>query len=83
MSQQRFTEKTQEALGAAQRAAESRNHSQLEPEHLLLALLQQPDGVPARILRRRRSFGAAWSLSRQSRPVRQAASASSCVTSSH
>jgi ATP-dependent Clp protease ATP-binding subunit ClpB len=48
----RFTEKAQEALFAAQSLAEDNNHSQVEPEHLLTALLQQTDGVVPQVLER-------------------------------
>src|SRR4051812_6451836 len=48
----RFTEKSQEAIVAAQQLAESMNHSQVEPEHLLVALLQQPDGIVPQVLQR-------------------------------
>src|SRR3954453_22848140 len=48
----RLTEKSQEALVAAQQAAESRGHSQVEPEHLLAALLQQPEGIVPQVLHR-------------------------------
>ncbi|MGE5618179.1 MAG: ATP-dependent chaperone ClpB [Sphingomonadaceae bacterium] len=41
----RLTEKAQEALASAQRLAEEHSNSQLEPEHLLLALLEQQGGV--------------------------------------
>ena len=47
-----FTEKAREALVAAQQLAEERRNSQLEPEHVLLALLGQQDGVAPRILER-------------------------------
>jgi len=40
----RFTIKAQEALSEAQRLAQSRSQQQLLPEHVLLALLEQPDG---------------------------------------
>jgi ATP-dependent Clp protease ATP-binding subunit ClpB len=40
-----LTEKAQEAVIAAQRLAEERHHTQLEPEHLLYALVSQPNGV--------------------------------------
>src|SRR3974377_2345553 len=49
-----FTEKAREALVAAQQMAEQRRNSQLEPEHLLLALVRQEDGVAPRILERLR-----------------------------
>jgi len=48
----RFTEKAQQALFAAQSLAEENNHSQVEPEHLLAALLQQADGVVPQVLER-------------------------------
>jgi ATP-dependent Clp protease ATP-binding subunit ClpB len=41
----RFTVKAQEAVQAAQALAEREGHQQIEPEHLLIALLEQPDGV--------------------------------------
>jgi ATP-dependent Clp protease ATP-binding subunit ClpB len=41
----RFTEKSQEALQAAQQLAEEANQQSVEPEHLLLALIEQTDGV--------------------------------------
>ncbi len=48
----RFTEKSQEALIAAQAIAERNGNSQIEPEHLLLALLEQGDGVVPQVLTR-------------------------------
>ncbi|MER3485603.1 MAG: type VI secretion system ATPase TssH, partial [Chloroflexota bacterium] len=50
MSSNKFTEKAQEALLAAQQLAESRSHTQLEPEHLLYALVQQEGGVVPAVL---------------------------------
>ncbi len=50
MNINRFTEKAQEAVLSAQRAAEERSHTQVEPEHLLLALVEQDDGVVPQIL---------------------------------
>ena len=46
----RWTEKSQEALVAAQHLAERNGNSQLEPEHLLLALLEQGEGVVPQVL---------------------------------
>jgi len=40
-----FTRKTGEALGAAQAMARERNNTQVTPEHLLAALLSQPESV--------------------------------------
>ena len=50
MNLNKFTEKAQEAILAAQQVAENSNHSQLDVEHLLVALLEQADGVAPRIL---------------------------------
>jgi ATP-dependent Clp protease ATP-binding subunit ClpB len=48
----RFTRKTGEALQAAQALARERNHSQVTPEHLLAALVGQPEGVVLPVLER-------------------------------
>ena len=48
----RLTEKAQEAFTTAQRLAEERRHTQLEPEHLLHALVGQADGVVPAVLQR-------------------------------
>jgi len=48
----RFTERSQEALTAAQQAAQQLQHPTVEPEHLLLALLEQDDGLVPGLLRR-------------------------------
>src|SRR5499427_5608218 len=50
MDLNKLTEKAQEAIAAAQRSAESRRNTQLEPEHLLLALVQQENGVVPAVL---------------------------------
>jgi ATP-dependent Clp protease ATP-binding subunit ClpB len=49
MNLQRYTEKAQEALLGAQSLATEYNQSQIEPEHLLLALLEQDGGVVPQI----------------------------------
>ncbi|HEV8132856.1 MAG TPA: ATP-dependent chaperone ClpB, partial [Acidobacteriota bacterium] len=46
----KFTVKGQEALEAAANLANRHGHQQVEPEHLLLALLQQKDGTVAAVL---------------------------------
>ncbi|MCU0490832.1 MAG: ATP-dependent chaperone ClpB [Chloroflexaceae bacterium] len=46
----RLTEKSTEAIVAAQNIAERNGNSQVEPEHLLLALLDQGDGVVPQVL---------------------------------
>ncbi|MGI8796759.1 MAG: ATP-dependent chaperone ClpB [Acidimicrobiia bacterium] len=48
----KFTRKTGEALGAAQSLARDRNHAQVAPEHLLAALIGQPEGVVLPVLER-------------------------------
>ncbi|HTD46895.1 MAG TPA: Clp protease N-terminal domain-containing protein, partial [bacterium] len=48
----KFTEKAQEALVTAQSLAKEQHHGQVEAEHLLLALLNQSDGIPAAVLGR-------------------------------
>ncbi len=51
MQADRFTVKSQEALAAAQRIAGARGNPQLEPPHLLAALLEQPEGIVVPVLR--------------------------------
>jgi ATP-dependent Clp protease ATP-binding subunit ClpB len=45
-----FTEKAREALSGSQKLAARLNHQAIEPEHLLLALLDQEKGLAAAIL---------------------------------
>jgi ATP-dependent Clp protease ATP-binding subunit ClpB len=45
MDLERYTEKAQAAIIDAQSLARDHNHPAIEPTHLLLALLRQPDGV--------------------------------------
>ena len=45
MNLNKYTQKAQEAVLQAQTLAEEHNHSQIEPLHLLAALLQQQEGV--------------------------------------
>ncbi|MEE2613759.1 MAG: Clp protease N-terminal domain-containing protein, partial [Acidobacteriota bacterium] len=52
MNLTRYTEKAQEGVLAAQQLAERSHHPQVEPEHLLLTLVEQPDGVVPSVLRR-------------------------------
>ena len=49
---EKFTIKSQESLQAAQRSAETRGNPQVEPEHLLSALLDQEGGVVSSLLHR-------------------------------
>lgn len=46
----RFTQKSQEAIAQAQALTERNGNSQVEPEHLLLSLLEQGDGVVPQVL---------------------------------
>jgi ATP-dependent Clp protease ATP-binding subunit ClpB len=46
----KFTEKAQQALQAAAEEAQSRQQQAIEPEHLLLALVRQQDGIARPIL---------------------------------
>ncbi|MFN2137747.1 MAG: Clp protease N-terminal domain-containing protein, partial [Candidatus Promineifilaceae bacterium] len=48
----KFTQKSQEALQEAQQLASEYNHPNIEPVHLLKALLDQDDGVVRSVLRR-------------------------------
>ena len=48
----RLTEKSYEALVAAQAAAERTGNSEVQPEHLLFTLLEQGDGVVPQVLAR-------------------------------
>jgi len=50
MDLNKYTQKAQEAILAGQTLATEYNHAQIEPEHLLLALLQQPDGVVPQVV---------------------------------
>ncbi len=50
MKLDRLTVKAQEAIAASRDVAVARNHAEVRPEHLLLALLEQEGGVVPRIL---------------------------------
>ena len=52
MNLENYTQKSQEALLNAQRLAEGMNHQTIEPAHLLLALINQEDGVVPAIVTR-------------------------------
>ena len=52
MNLDRFTEKAQEAIVAGQHLAETQHSPQLDAEHLLAALVEPDDGIPAETLRR-------------------------------
>jgi ATP-dependent Clp protease ATP-binding subunit ClpB len=50
MDMSRLTQKSQEALQLAQSAAQRLGHTETDGEHLLLALLEQPEGLVPRLL---------------------------------
>jgi ATP-dependent Clp protease ATP-binding subunit ClpB len=50
MNLNKYTEKAQEAILAAQQNAERAGHPEILPEHLLFALADQPDGIVPAIL---------------------------------
>ena len=52
MNINRFTEKAREGLLAAQQRAEQSGHPQVDPEHLLTALVEQSDGIVPGVLRK-------------------------------
>ena len=52
MNINKYTEKAQEAIIAAQQLAEREGHAEVLPEHLLLTLLEQKDGVVPEIVRK-------------------------------
>src|SRR5215211_3935752 len=52
MQPDRFTIKSQEAVAAAQRLAAERRNPQVAPAHLLLALLDQDDGLVVPVLQK-------------------------------
>ncbi|MEP7358454.1 MAG: AAA family ATPase, partial [Anaerolineales bacterium] len=52
MNLEKFTQKAQEAVLEAQKLAGEYSHSQIEPEHVLLGLLRQPEGVAPAVVAR-------------------------------
>jgi ATP-dependent Clp protease ATP-binding subunit ClpB len=52
MDLNKYTEKAREAVLAAQQFAEELNHAQIEPEHLLVTLIEQADGIVPSVLRK-------------------------------
>ncbi len=52
MNLNKFTEKAQEAVMSAQALASELNHAQIDPEHLLVTLAEQADGVVPSVLRK-------------------------------
>jgi ATP-dependent Clp protease ATP-binding subunit ClpB len=52
MNINKYTEKAQEAIATAQQLAEQMSHAQIEPEHLLVALVEQKEGIIPDLLRK-------------------------------
>ena len=52
MNFEQFTHKTQEALQHAQESAQTRGHQGVTPAHVILALLDQPEGVLAPLIQK-------------------------------
>ena len=50
MNLNRYTEKAQEAIVAAQQLADRAGHPEILPEHVLLALIEQPEGIVPAVL---------------------------------
>ena len=65
MDTRRMTQKAQEALQSAITLADTEHNPQVEPLHLLVALLEQPEGIVSRVVDRAGANSAA--LLRQAR----------------
>src|SRR5215467_4796103 len=52
MNINKYTEKAREAVAAAVDLAQQKNNPQVEPEHLLYALVDQRDGIVPELLRK-------------------------------
>jgi ATP-dependent Clp protease ATP-binding subunit ClpB len=52
MDLNKLTQKSQEAVQAGQARAQRLGHQEVDGEHLLLALLEQPEGLVPRLLAR-------------------------------
>jgi ATP-dependent Clp protease ATP-binding subunit ClpB len=52
MNIERFTEKAQEAIASAQSAAQRFQHNEIDAEHILLALLEQSEGLIPELLKK-------------------------------
>ena len=66
MNINKYTEKAREAVAAAHRARASRaNNPQIEPEHLLVALVEQRDGIVPELLRKMNADPAAIARARR------------------
>src|SRR5262245_11579829 len=67
MNINKYTEKAREAVAAAVELATQGNNPQLEPEHLLVALVEQQDGIVPELLRKQNADPAA--IAREAREL--------------
>ena len=70
MDLNRLTQKSQEALAAAQSLAIERGHTEVDVEHLLMALLDQPEGLVPRLISAMGADPAALRVRGRTEPVR-------------
>ena len=70
MNLNQFTQKSVEAVQAAQQMASARQNQQIEQEHLLLALLEQKEGLIPQLMQK---AGVEPAALRQSSPPRWSA----------
>src|SRR3954464_7905457 len=63
MNINKYTEKAREAVASAVELARNGNNPQLEPEHLLVALIEQRDGIVPNLLRKMNADPAAMGRS--------------------
>src|SRR3954464_14303268 len=65
MNINKYTEKAREAVAAAIELARTANNPQLAPEHLLVALTEQRDGIVPNLLRKMNADPAASARARR------------------
>jgi ATP-dependent Clp protease ATP-binding subunit ClpB len=65
MDLNQFTQKAQEAIVGAQSLAKEQSHSQIEPDHLLLTLLRQSEGIVPQIVKKLEANPAEMALALQ------------------
>ena len=68
MNLNQFTQKSVEAVQAAQQMASARQNQQIEQEHLLLALLEQQEGLIPQLMQKAAAPGRCTSPATWSRP---------------
>ena len=75
MNINKYTEKAQEAILAAQQLADREGHPEIVPEHLLLTLVEQREGIVPEIIRKMNADPAARRHGDQGRAEQTAARA--------